>query len=295
MKTSILFGFSFLWGINVTAQTDTNHVEADTAIVTIQESAAKSFENKPREVYKIKARVDVPLTIASTAWSIFGLKEIYSKPEASMQRVQAAMSKREDINGFDRWATEVYHEKAAATSDILFYGAMPLPALLLLDKDIRKDGWKVMFLYFETMTITGIYYTGSAYLVDRYRPYVYNPNAPMDQKTRGVARNSFLAGHPALVGTSTFFIAKVFSDYHPDSKLKPWLYTAAGLATGATAYLRHRSGRHFPSDLVAGTTLGTLTGILVPHFHKNKIIKDKDISIIPFSDQSHGVHVVYRF
>jgi len=293
MKTIILSGLLLMAGLNTIAQTATNSVEADTAIVTIQEAEGKVYDNQPKEVYKIKGRVDIPLTIAATAFDLYGLKEIYSKPESSLQRIQRV--KREDLNGFDRWATDVYHEKAAATSDILFYGAMPLPALLLLDKDIRKDGWKVMFLYFETMTITGIYYTGSALLVDRYRPYVYNPNAPIDQKTRGVARNSFLAGHPALVGTSTFFIAKVFSDYHPDSNLRPWLFGAAGLATGATAYLRHRAGRHFPTDLIAGTTLGTLTGILVPHFHKNKIIKDKDISIIPFSGQSHGVHLVFRF
>jgi membrane-associated phospholipid phosphatase len=292
MKTKILAGLFLLSAYSALAQTDTNYVEADTTVITIQEDAAKA-DVRPQEVYKIKARVDIPFTLVSTAWSLYGLKEIYSKPNASVQRLQRV--RKEDINGFDRWAADVYHEKAAKTSDLLFYGAMPLPFLLLADKDIRKDGFKVMFLYFQTMTVTGIYYTGSAYAVDRYRPFVYHPDAPLDKKLDGNARNSFLAGHPALVATSTFFIAKVFSDYHPDSNLRPWLFSAAGLATGATAYLRHRSGRHFPSDLILGSTLGTLTGIFVPHFHKNKIIKDKDISIIPFSGQSHGVHVVYRF
>jgi membrane-associated phospholipid phosphatase len=224
---------------------------------------------------------------------MFGLKEIYSKPNSTPERIRSL--NKSDLNGFDRWAADVYHEKAAATSDVLFYGSMPLPFLLLADKDIRKDGFKIMFLYLQTMSITGIYYSGSAYLVDRYRPYVYNPNALFEDKLDGNAKNAFLAGHPALVGTSTFFVAKVFHDYHPDSKLAPWLFAAAGLATGTTAYLRHRAGRHFPTDLLAGTTMGTLTGILVPHFHKNKLIKNKDISIIPFSGQSHGMHMVYRF
>lgn len=297
MKTQILSGFLLLTSLTVFSQTDTT-VQNDTTgtpittITSLQTDAAFADE-KPQPVYRIKKSVDIPLTIGSTAWSLYGLKEIYNKPNSTPQLV--GRLKKSDINGFDRWAADVHYESAAATSDIFFYAAMPLPILLLADKDIRKDGGKIMFLYFQTMTITGIYYTGSAYLVDRYRPYVYDPATPLDEKLDGNARNSFLAGHPALVGTSTFFIAKVFRDYHPDSPLRHWLFAGAGLATGATAYLRHRAGRHFPSDLLLGTTLGTLTGILVPHFHKNKLIKDKDITVIPFSGRSSGLHVVYRF
>jgi membrane-associated phospholipid phosphatase len=297
MKTQILSGVLLLAGFSSLAQTDTtvqNDTTVATTITSVQANTAFA-EEKPQPVYKIKKSVDIPLTIAATAWGVYGMKEIYSKPDVTPAHINRVIAKKSDINGFDRWATDVYHEKAAATSDILFYGSMPLPLLLLADKDIRKDGGKIMFLYFQTMTITGIYYTGSAFFVDRYRPYVYNPNAAMDDKVEGVARNSFLAGHPALVGTSTFFIAKVFKDYHPDSPLRHWLFAGAGLATGATAYLRHRAGRHFPSDLILGTTLGTLTGILVPHFHKNKLFKNKDVSIIPFSGRSHGLHVVYNF
>ena len=130
--------------------------------------------------------------------------------------------------------------------------------------------FKVAFLYLESMAVTGLLYTGSVYLADRYRPYAYNPNAPMSERTRGGAKNSFFAGHVALVGTSTFFIAKVLNDYHPDSKAK-WLpFTLASVATGTTAYLRYRGGQHFLSDILIGTTVGTLSGILIPHVHKNK-------------------------
>jgi len=84
----------------------------------------------------------------------------------------------------------------------------------------------------------------------------------------------------ALVGTTTFFAAKVFSDYHPNSKLRPYLWTAAALATGTTGYLRYRSGRHFPSDILVGAAVGTLSGILVPQFHKVKFIKNENVKFI---------------
>lgn len=297
MRRKILPVILILAGLNTAAQTDTTGV--DSTLITITDSVIsieenyRAYDEKPQPVYRIRKSVDIPLTVVSTAWSLYGLKEIYSKPDAPAEHVSRL--RKEDINSFDRWAADVYHEKAAKTSDLLFYGAMPLPLLLLADKDIRKDGGKIMFLYFQTMTITGIYYTGSAFFVDRYRPYVYQPSVPIGDKIEGNARNSFLAGHPALVGTSTFFIAKVFRDYHPDSPLRHWFFAGAGLATGATAYLRHRAGRHFPSDLLLGTSLGTLTGILVPHLHKNKVLKNKDITVVPFSGRSHGLHVVYRF
>src|ERR671920_1326353 len=109
----------------------------------------------------------------------------------------------------------------------------------------------------------------------------------MGDRTEGNARNAFFAGHAALVGTATFFTAKVFADYHPDSKLKWVFFGAAAVATGTTGYLRHRGGRHFPSDILVGTAVGTLSGILIPHFHKNKLFKDPNLSVLPFTGRSH--------
>lgn len=251
------------------------------------------ISNNDNEVYKIKPAIDWPLTLAGTAFSLYGFKQIYGKdkiPEATILNLR-----KSDINGFDRWAASVYASGAAKMSDGPFYIAMPLPLLLLADKDIRKDAFKFIFLYWETMAITGVFYTSAPMIWDRYRPYAYNDNAPMGDRTSGVAKNSFFAGHVALVASSTFFLAKVYSDYHPDSKIKWVFYTGASAATLATGYLRHRAGKHFPSDILVGTVIGTATGILVPHFHKNRLIKNKNISIHPYTTgQASGVYAVYR-
>ena len=247
----------------------------------------------PQEIYKIKPGIDWPLTLAGTAFSLYGFSKIYGRdavPEATILSLR-----KSDINGFDRWAADVYNDKAEKISDIPFYAAMPLPLLLLADKDIRKDAFKYLFLYWETMAVTGVLYTATPMIWPRYRPLAYNDEAPMGDRTSGVVRNSFFAGHVALVASSTFFIAKVYSDYHPDSKIKWVFYTGASAATLLTGYLRHAGGKHFPSDIIVGTAVGTLTGILVPHFHKNPLIKNKNLSIRPFTGRSHGLHMVYRF
>lgn len=261
-----------------------------------QDSVPVSEQMVPQNgepVYKLKPAIDVPLTLATAGFSIWGFSKIYSKDPSSEYQIMSL--RKSDLNGFDRWAADVYHPEAEKPSDAFFYAAMPLPLVLLFDKDIRKDAAKIGLLYLEAMSITGVAYTGSNYWVNRYRPLAYNPNVPMEERREGGSTNSFIAGHPALVATSTFFTAKVFSDYNPDSKLKYVFWGAAIVSTGATAYLRHRAGKHFPSDLIVGTGIGALTGILVPHFHKNKLFKNENISLTPYSDVSHGLSFRYKF
>lgn len=288
-----IFVCFLLISASFTASAQTDSSVAVVAAPNTQSASGIAMDNSGEPVYKLKPKIDIPITVATAAWTVFGFTQVYSKESSTMAQIQSLNVN--NINGFDRGAADVYSEKAADASDLIFYGSMPLPALLFLDKKMRKDAGKISFLYLEAMSITGLLYTGSTYLTDRYRPYAYNPNVPMGDRLEGGAKNSFFAGHVALVGTSTFFMAKVYSDYHPESKVKWLFYTGAALATGATGYLRHRGGRHFPSDILVGTAVGTLSGILVPHFHKNKALKNRNLTILPFTGQSHGVALVYKF
>ena len=278
------------------AQTDS------ATLISVQEvSTERPKEGVRNNVYKYKPAVDIPYTIAAIAFDLYAFGKIYNKDAPNPQIIDNLNAS--DLNGFDRGAADVYKgEGPAKTSDLLFYGSIPLPLLLFLDHDIRKDMGTVSLLYLETMATNGIFYTGTALVTDRYRPlsYIkpghenYSLELRQDRQLNGNAKNSFLGGHPSLVATSTFFIAKVYSDYHPDSKLRWVFYTGAAAATTATAYLRHLSGRHFPSDLVVGSLVGTLSGILVPHFHKRQQFKNPNLSVLPYSGQSHGLLVRYK-
>jgi membrane-associated phospholipid phosphatase len=291
---------------NDSVSVDTTRMAADSIVVGVDTTTTMAqppvVQRVPKkrapangEVYKLNPAVDIPLTAVTAGWSIYAFPKIYDKPGISEAEIRNL--NKQNINGFDRWAADVWHENAEATSDIFFYASIPLPLVLLIDKEIRKDAAKIGFLYLEAMSVTGLFYTGSAYLWDRFRPLTYYSDfnkLPMHERTSGNERNAFLGGHPALVATSTFFIASVYGDYHPDSKFKYVLYGGAALATGATAYLRHRAGKHFPSDLIVGTTVGTLSGLLVPRLHRNKAYANSKVRIMPFTGESHGLYVVYK-
>lgn len=255
-------------------------------------SVKRSFLKQP--VYKLKPGVDVPIVAVGAGWSGYAFTQIYSKDRSTEQQISELDIK--DINGFDRWAVRPHSETIGKASNHIFHGSMALPFLFLMGRDTRKDFFKLTFLYLEAMSITGFLYTGSVYLTNRYRPYAYSTETDMAWRTRGGAKNSFYAGHVALVATSTFFMAKVYSDYYPDSKIKWLFYGVAATATGTIAYWRHRGGFHFPSDILLGITQGTLTGLLVPRFHKNPLFKDQKLNLAPYSNgESNGLALIYRF
>jgi membrane-associated phospholipid phosphatase len=293
----LIFSAAFFSGY---AQEDTTKKPIDTTMVNVQltDTVQVHVEQETKQeftgpVYKMKTWPDLPLIVGGTAFSLYGFSVVYNKDKSTVAEINAL--NKNDIPSFDRRAVNQYSDKADAASDLLFYGSIPTPLLLMIfDKKIRKDAGRIALLYWETLAMTGIYYTGTPMLVDRYRPFAYNTSIPMEKRITGNAKNSFIGGHPALVGTCTFFMAKVYSDYHPESKAKWVFYTFATAATTATAILRYNAGRHFPSDLLVGSIMGPLTGILVPHFHKNKLLKNKNMSIRPFTGDSHGLLFVYK-
>src|SRR5688572_24134694 len=182
------------------AQTDTLRVTRNDTFQSLDTLSEKSFtvrSIRKQPVYKLKPVVDIPVFAVGAGWSGYAFTKIYSKDTSTIEEVLSLDIN--DINVFDRWAVRPYSESVAKTSDYIFYGAMPLPLLFLIGKETRKDFFKLSFLYLEAMSITGLLYTGSTYFTNRYRPYAYSEETPMAWRTRGGAKNSFYAGHVALV------------------------------------------------------------------------------------------------
>lgn len=259
---------------------------------SLSTDTVRVVENKFSSVYKLKPRVDIPIVAAGTIWSSYTFTKIYNKGQSSTEKILSLH--REDINSFDRWAIYSYSKSMDKLSYYPFYAAIPLPLIYCLtSKETRHDFFKITFLYWEALSVTGLFGTSATYFVDRYRPYAYDPNTDLEKRKGANAKNSFYSGHAQIVAVSTFFIAKVHADYHPSSKSNWIYYGFAGVATGATAYLRLRGGQHFPSDIILGTALGTLSGILVPQFHK---MKDPSLSIFPYiEDEKKGLTFIYHF
>ena len=245
-------------------------------------------------IYTIKPSVDIPLIGAGAAWDLYGFSQIGKKDGTSPEKI--ASLKISDINWFDRWAVHPYSKHVDNLSYMPFYVAMPLPlAVFGLDSRMRKDFWKLTFLYGEAMVLTGVLYTSAVHYASRLRPLVYEATSPMETRISSNSRNSFFAGHVALVGTSVFFIARVYADYHPESHIKWVFYGGASVLTGLTAYWRNRAGEHFPSDIALGTAIGVASGLLTPTLHRTKLIRNQRLSILPFtSSGSQGLAVLYK-
>jgi membrane-associated phospholipid phosphatase len=251
-------------------------------------AAAQSEENS--SPYKIRRGRDWLIAGAGIAGCAGGLYLINQKERPTPEEVLAL--DKNDIPKIDRWAAGNNDERFAQISDYFFYGSFATPLLLLLDKDIKAHP-EVYLMYVETMAIKGTLFTFNNGLIDRYRPLVYDETATMDQRTSRTNRNSFYAGHTAAAAAATMFTAKVFHDFNPDSKLRPWVWVGAAAWPAVVGYSRLEAGKHFLTDNVVGYAVGTLTGILIPEFHR---IKGKSrMSIVPVYDEYKGVVMTYRF
>ena len=277
-KTGLIIIITFFCVMSVYSQKDTINLKT----------------KERQQVYNYNNKLDIPLTSVAAAISMFNFTQIYSKDRSTEEEILAL--DKNDVNRFDRRAAGNFNEGAKTASDFFFNVAIPLPLIVFaFDDALREDYLRLTLLYLEAMSFTGIAYSTSQQLNNRLRPFTYNQELELSQRTKGSGKNSFYSGHTALVATSTFFLARVYADYHPDSPYKWVFYGSAGLATFLTGNLRVRAGQHFPTDVLMGGLVGTLSGFLVPYFHKNKLFKDPNLSLMPFSGEYNGLRLAYKF
>ena len=259
-----------------------------------QKDSTKIKNKNLPQVYNYNNKLDIPLSSVATAISLFNFTQVYSKESSTEESILSLDP--DNVNGFDRGAAGNYDPASKDASDFIFSAAIPTPLIFFaFDKKMRKDYKRLSLLYWESMSFMGVAYSSALQLNDRRRPYTYNTDVPMKERRKGGGRNSFYSGHTGLVATSTFFLASVYADYHPDSEYKWVLFTSAGLATVLTGYLRIRAGEHFPTDVILGGLVGTASGILVPYFHKNKLFKNENLSMIPIVGEYNGIRMAYKF
>jgi len=257
---------------------------------------SQQADSLDQKVYNVRAVVDIPITVGAFALNYGGLRILQQK--TPLDSITIINLDPNDVNSFDRSATQqdaAYAETAVKISDYVMIACFATPLLLLVDKKIRKDWAPLFLLYLETEAIVGnLYSWGGAMLVDRIRPYVYHPEIPWGRKTGAGTQTSFYSGHTSSSAAACFFVAKVFSDYHPEWGNKKYLlYGAAAIPPIIIAYYRIKAMEHFPTDVITGLIVGTTTGILVPHLHKNK---KANLAILPVATgRFNGFALTYKF
>lgn len=249
--------------------------------------------------YKTSFKVDGPIIAAGVGLTYLGTRLIANKRDLTTTEVQAKRS--ENLPFFDRGNAGRYSEKADKDSYVPFHASFVMPIVMALaNGNERSKFGQVMVLYVETMAITGTLFTMATGNVYRSRPYVYdydatrpNHGADLEKRRENDSQRSFYAGHTAASASATFFMAKVFSDFNPDSKAKPYVWAVAAAVPAVVGYGRYRSGHHFLSDNILGYVLGASAGILVPQLHKTKMMQN--VSITPqMGDGYKGFALTYH-
>lgn len=201
-------------------------------------------------------------------------------PSLKVEEIQ--LLDKNSINRFDRIATSYSSIRARRASDVFFYGAMAMPSVFVFSKRMRKNAKSIALIYGETLFLTVGITAITKKTIRRSRPFVYNSNFEIDEKLENNARYSFFSGHTSVVSAGSFFTAKVFADFYPDSKWKPVVWGVAATMPAITGYLRVRAGKHFPTDVIAGYAVGAAIGILIPQIHKRKKQNENvQLSILP--------------
>jgi membrane-associated phospholipid phosphatase len=231
-------------------------------------STAASQTAADTSVYRLHPKVDIPVAAAGISLGAVAYIASQNLPERSIAEVEALGRPR--LIQLDEQAISNHAGFADRASDWLAVGSLAMPLALLADAHMRRDAFCLAALAVETGIITQSVTLATKRLVLRNRPYVFNDKVPSIEKTLPDARLSFFSGHTSTTASMSFFTAKVWSDYHPDSRWKPVVWAGAATLPALTGYLRYRAGKHYFTDVAAGYAVGALVGYFVPHFHKQK-------------------------
>ncbi len=170
-----------------------------------------------------------------------------------------------DINSFDRNAIEPHREEF--NGDLLLYGSFLLPLTFLANDNTRRDWQMLGAMWLEVMAIqSGINLIVKG-LAKRTRPYVYDPDTPLEEKQTVGARLSFYSGHTSTTAATSFYIARVFSDYLSNKTVKTFIWIGAAIYPALTGYLRRDTGNHFRTDVITGYLIGAAIGYFIPEIH----------------------------
>lgn len=187
--------------------------------------------------------------------------------KVNRQEYNGKIYDKDDVNAFDRPFMNSYSHSRDKAADFLLAATMATPAVLAFTE--QSEWFTAATMYAETLLIANGIKELTKLAVNRTRPYMYYDAStfPEDDIDEGDWANSFPSGHSTIAFASATFTSYTFSKYFPESKWRiPITAGAYSMAIGVAA-LRLSSGNHFMTDVLAGATIGTLTGILVPWLH----------------------------
>lgn len=221
-----------------------------------------------KNYYELNAAKDIGVGFAGITTTLTGGYLLHAEKKVTPGDINAL--DRNKIIPINRWSIDYYSEKSGAISDVFLGVVTAFPLILLADNAAQNDFLTLGVMYAQSALLTAGFYSNTAGLVSKERPFLYNPEVALNKKLLRGTNDSFFSGHTAFTSNASFFFARVFSDLHPDSKLKPLVWGCAVLAPAFTGFMRIRAGKHFLTDVLTGYAVGAASGYLVPLMHRKK-------------------------
>ena len=199
----------------------------------------------------------------------------------------------DNINFLDKGAINNLNNSARVLSDVIRNGSYAIPLVTFFDKQMGHNWAHITIIGAQALTLNSAVSVLTKGLSKRTRPFAYNPNTPVDERESTAARLSFLSGHTSTTAVMSFVTAKFFSDFYPNSPLRPYFWGGATILTVTAGYLRYAGGKHFVTDVVAGGVVGAAIGILLPQsYKKRQLTTDITYNLISVGN-GIGLHLTF--
>lgn len=174
--------------------------------------------------------------------------------------------------GPDHRVTEHYSETAASISDVLFLTEVAGPVIYLGIEAGTSEFANAGLVYAQAHAVNFAFTSLVKYSVRRPRPFTYRLLESEDElhDCDSIFDHclSFFSGHSSVAFTSALSGGYLINETLSPSvgyRALNWALLMTGAA--ATAHLRVRAGKHFYSDVVVGTLIGSGIGIGIPLAH----------------------------
>lgn len=194
---------------------------------------------------------------------------------------------RSQLLGIDRGAlSQNVDSSAGPISNVILGAAVGFAILDPVLDGFREHNVQAAFadgvIYAESLTITYGLTNLAKLAVRRPRPSAYllaeqHRNDPTFSNADTDSTLSFFSGHAAVVA-ATSATATYLAFARSPHGARPWITLLVGAAaTSFVSFERVRAGKHFPTDVIAGSLAGAGVGVLVPHFHRQDTEKQRPL------------------
>ena len=225
---------------------------------------------------KLSWPVETSLLVSGLAGQIIGQHRLAEMTPAGPNDL-----KKQDLAPWDKPFAGQYNAAASSASDVLVFavgGAMVYADIW--DKTRPQSSWTPLLqdgvILAEAFAWSSALNLNVRALRIHPRPFVYDSTNGSSASERAApeAAGSFYSGHASEAFLGAAYFATVYPLRHPEFQHTGLLWGTSLTAATAVAVLRVASGKHFPSDVVAGAAIGTVLGWGFAKMHETSFGKD---------------------